>query len=39
MQGAFFKIEIIQSGYYSFQVDKTPERSFAENIQDVYQYP
>lgn len=38
-EGGYFKIEIIQSGYYSLQVDKTPERSFEDKLQDQYNYP
>lgn len=26
-------------GYYSFQVDKTPERDFEESLQNQYRYP
>jgi hypothetical protein len=38
-EGVYFKVDILQKGYYSFQVDKTPERSFKDKMQDLYQYP
>ncbi len=39
IEGVYFKIDILQKGYYSFHVDKTPERSFKDKMQDLYQYP
>ena len=38
-EGVYFKVEIVENGTYSFQIDKTPERSFTENVQEVYSYP
>ena len=38
-KGAYFKLEIVQKGLYSLQVDKTPERSFPDQRQNHYRYP
>lgn len=38
-QGCYFSVEIKKQGLYSFQVDKTPERSFEDKLQNEYNYP
>lgn len=38
-KGAYFTIKVCHPATYSFQVDKTPERSFTGNKQRSYQYP
>lgn len=38
-KGVFFKIRIVQSGFYSFHIDKTHERSFEASRQYQYSYP
>jgi hypothetical protein len=35
----YFKLEIKKEGTYSLQVDKTPERSFEDKLQNAYNYP
>lgn len=37
--GAYFTIQIINEGLYSFQIDNTPERSFTGEKQELYRYP
>lgn len=38
-QGVYFKLDIKKEGTYSLQVDKTPERSFEDKLQNAYNYP
>lgn len=38
-KGAFFRVDITHEGNYSFQVDKTPQRTFTGDKQNRYQYP
>jgi hypothetical protein len=38
-EGCYFKIEIKKDGQYSLQVDKTPERSYEDKLQNDYNYP
>ena len=38
-QGCYFAVEIKAEGLYSLQVDKTPERSFEDKLQNSYRYP
>lgn len=38
-EGVYFKVEIAQKGIYSFQIDKTPKRSFEKTIEEEYIYP
>ena len=38
-KGCYFKVEILQKGSYSLQIDKTPERSYPETIQNSFRYP
>lgn len=37
--GGYYKVTIVKPGYYSFHVDKTPERSFEDKRQSSYNYP
>ena len=39
LKGVYFKLQIVQAGYYSLQVDKTPERSFPDSTQSQYRHP
>ena len=39
IKGAYFTIHVSKSSSYSFQVDKTPERSFTGDKQYQYRYP
>jgi hypothetical protein len=38
-EGVYFKVEIVENGTYSFQIDKTPQRSFEKTIEEEYSYP
>ena len=38
-KGAYFVIDILHDSKYSFQIDKTPERSFTGEKQINYRYP
>jgi hypothetical protein len=38
-EGCYFKIDVKKEGTYSLQVDKTPERSFEDKLQESYNYP
>ena len=38
-KGVFYKLDILQAGTYSLHVDKTPERSYPDKIQDQFRYP
>ena len=38
-KGVYFRVQIVQKGFYSLQVDKTPERSFTDSVQNQYRYP
>lgn len=38
-EGVYFKVEIVENGTYSFQIDKTPKRSFEKTIEKEYSYP
>lgn len=37
--GCFFKVQILQKGRYSFQVDSTPQRTFEIKYNTNYRYP
>ena len=39
IKGAYFTIDVLKPGEYSFQIDKTPERSYTGEKQRKYQYP
>ena len=39
IKGAYFTIDVLHNAEYSFQIDKTPERSFTGEKQRRYQYP
>ena len=39
IKGAYFTVDIIKPAEYSFQIDKTPQRSFTGEKQRKYQYP
>ncbi len=32
-EGVYFRVDIKKQGFYSFQIDKTPERSFENKVQ------
>lgn len=38
-KGCFFKIRILKAGNYSFHIDKTPERSYEDKVQNKFTYP
>jgi hypothetical protein len=38
-KGAFFKVKVMKAGLYSFQIDKTPERSYTGDQQLNFRYP
>ena len=39
IEGVCFKVEIFEKQRYSFQIDKTPKRSFGMRVRTEYSYP